>query len=411
MLYYLYEMNHAAVAPLRMAASYNRTFWQSPTNPISDSPMGRSMLAGIEMFERLTRRYAKPEFGIQSISLNDKPFNVSQQTVFKLPFCNLERFTLEGLSKTQQKARQKLLLVAPMSGHYSTLLRGTVETMLEQFDVYITDWVDARKVPTSQGQFDLSNYVDYVIEILEFMGKGTNVMAVCQPSVPVLAAVAVMAQDNNKFAPKSLCLMGGPVDTRKNPTAVNDLAESKGIDWFEKNVIVKVPFPNAGFMREVYPGFLQLTGFMTMNLERHMDAHKDLYWNMVKGDGDSSEKHDTFYDEYLSVMDLTKEFYLQTVEEVFIKHSLANGVFEHHGKVVDPSVIKSTALMTVEGELDDITGLGQTEAAHGLCSNIPDKNKAHYIQKGVGHYGIFNGRRFRENIAPAIGKFMRQSKG
>ena len=410
MLYYLYEMNHAAVAPLRTAASYNRTFWQSPTNPIADTPMGRSVVAGLEMFERLTRRYAKPEFDIQTISIKDKSYDVCQKTVFERPFCKLEEFTLNGLSKAQQNSRQKLLLVAPMSGHYATLLRGTVETMLEQFDVYITDWIDARKVPVSEGAFDLSNYVDYTIEMLEFMGKDTNVMAVCQPSVPVLAAVAVMAQTNNKFVPKSLCLMGGPVDTRKNPTAVNNLAETKGIDWFEKNVIVKVPFPNAGFMRDVYPGFLQLTGFMTMNLERHMDAHKDLYWDLVKGDGESSEKHDTFYDEYLSVMDLTKEFYLQTVEEVFIKHSLAKGTFEHHGKIVDPSTIKTTSLMTVEGELDDITGLGQTQAAHELCSNIPDKNKTHYIQKGVGHYGIFNGRRFRENIAPAIGKFMKAAR-
>ncbi len=407
MLYYLYEMNHAAVAPLRMAASYNRTFWQSPSNPVADTPMGRSVVAGLEMFERLTRRYAKPEFGIHSISLDNKIFEVCQKTVFERPFCNLEHFTLKGLPQGQQKTRQKLLLVAPMSGHYATLLRGTLETMLEQFDVYITDWVDARKVPVSDGRFDLSNYIDYTIEMLEFIGKDTNVMAVCQPSVPVLAAVAVMAQTKNRFAPKSLCLMGGPVDTRKNPTAVNKLAETKGIEWFEQNVIVKVPFPNAGFMRDVYPGFLQLTGFMTMNLERHMDAHKDLYWNMVKGDGESSEKHDAFYDEYLSVMDLTKEFYLQTVEEVFIKHSLPNGTFKHHGNIVDLSTIRSTSLMTVEGELDDITGLGQTEAAHQLCRNIPAKDKSHFIQKGVGHYGIFNGRRFRENIAPAIGKFMK----
>jgi len=406
MLYHLYELNHAAVAPLRLAAKYANTFWQTSGNPMSDSPMGRSMVAGLDMFERLTRRYDKPEFGIEEIILKDQPHKVRQETVFEKPFCKLVRFTLPGLSKAKQARRQKILMVAPMSGHYATLLRGTVETMLEDFDIYITDWVDARMVPVSQGHFDLSDYIDYIIEIIRFMGKDINIMAVCQPSVPVLAAVSLMAQRGDEFQPAALCLMGGPIDTRRSPTAVNDLAEDRGIDWFEKNVIVKVPFPHAGFMRDVYPGFLQLTGFMTMNLERHVDAHKDLFWNMVKGDGDSTDKHERFYDEYLSVMDLSKEFYLQTIKENFINHSLARGTLMHRGELVDPGAIKSTALMTVEGELDDITGPGQTEAAHGLCKNIPGSKKVHFVQKGVGHYGVFNGRRFRTEIAPAITGFM-----
>lgn len=410
MLYHYYELNHAVIAPMRLAVSYGSTFWNSPSNPMGKSPLGRSMTASFDMFERLTRRYGKPEFGIETISVNDKSYAVQQDTVLEKPFCNIECFTIPDLPKSLQSKRKKILMVAPMSGHYSTLLRGTVETMLIDFDIYITDWTDARLVPTSQGKFDLSDYVDYIIDFLHFMGKDVNVMAVCQPSVPVLAAVSFMAQHNDDHVPASLCLMGGPVDTRRNPTSVNDLAEHRSIDWFEKNVIVKVPFPHAGFMRDVYPGFLQLTGFMTMNLERHVDAHKDLFWNMVKGDGDSSEKHDQFYDEYLSVMDLSKEFYLQTIEEVFIKHSLATGQFMHHDELVDPGAIKNTALMTVEGELDDITGLGQTEAAHDLCKNLPKKKKLHFIQKGVGHYGVFNGRRFKSEIAPAITKFMQSQK-
>jgi poly(3-hydroxybutyrate) depolymerase len=406
MLYYLYELNHAAAAPMRFSANIGRAMWEAPANPLASSTLGRSMVAGFELFERLTRRYEKPVFGINDIIINGNVYPVEEKPVLSLPFCDLLSFTVPDLPAAQQKQRPKLLMVAPMSGHYATLLRGTLETMLEDFDVYMTDWVDARLVPVSQGSFGLSDYVDYIIDLLHFTGNDTHVMAVCQPSVPVLAAVSVMAQNKDEFAPASFCLMGGPIDTRLNPTAVNDLASSRGIEWFERNVIVKVPFPHAGFMRDVYPGFLQLTGFMTMNLERHMDAHKDLFWNMVKGDGDSSDKHDAFYDEYLSVMDLDKKFYLETVQEVFIDHALATGNFRHHGELVDPSAITKTALMTVEGELDDITGLGQTRAAHDLCKNIPAGKKHHMVQPGVGHYGVFNGRRFRENIAPAITRFM-----
>jgi poly(3-hydroxybutyrate) depolymerase len=293
-----------------------------------------------------------------------------------------------------------------MSGHYATLLRGTVEAFLPRHDVYITDWEDARKVPLTDGPFDLDDYIDYVISMLHALGGDTHVIAVCQPSVPVLAAVAVMEARQDPYAPVTMTLMGGPIDTRISPTAVNDLASSKGMDWFRDNVIMKVPFPHPGFMREVYPGFLQITGFMTMNLDRHVNAHRELYLHMVQGDGDSAKKHKEFYDEYLAVMDLTAEFYLQTVDTVFIRHALPLGEMYHRQEKVDPSRIKTVALMTVEGEKDDITGGGQTEAAHRLCTGLPDDMREHYLQPAVGHYGVFNGSRFRAEIQPRIADFI-----
>jgi poly(3-hydroxybutyrate) depolymerase len=279
--------------------------------------------------------------------------------------------------------------------------------MLPHADVYITDWVDAREVPVFQGSFDLDDYIDYVIDMLRVLGPKTHVMGVCQPSVPVLAAASILAAQNDPVAPASMILMGGPIDTRRNPTAVNALAVTKGIDWFRKNAVERVPFPNPGAMREVYPGFMQLTGFMTMNLDRHIDAHRDLYWHLVRGDGDSAEKHREFYDEYLSVMDLTAEFYLQTVEKVFIRHDLPKGTFTHRGVPVNPKAITRTALMTVEGEKDDISGVGQTQAAHDLAINIPAEKKRHHLQLGVGHYGVFNGGRFRTEIVPRLVDFIR----
>ena len=297
-----------------------------------------------------------------------------------------------------------------MSGHYATLLRGTVEAMLPTHDIYITDWSDARMVPLSDGRFDLDDYVDYLIEIFHVLGGDVHVMAVCQPAVPVVIAVSVMEAANDPYVPYSMTLMGGPIDTRRNPTAVNKLAEERGIDWFRNNVITKVPFPQPGVMRDVYPGFLQLTGFISMNLDRHVDAHQRLFANLVKGDGDKVEKHRDFYDEYLAVMDLTAEYYLQTVEQVFIKHALPKGELLHRGKLVDPSKVKRVALMTVEGENDDISGLGQTEATHDLCSSIPQSRRVHYMQEGVGHYGVFNGSRFRSEIVPRITDFMLSSQ-
>ena len=293
-----------------------------------------------------------------------------------------------------------------MSGHYATLLRGTVEAFLPNHDVYITDWVDARMVPLSEGRFDLDDYIDYVISMFHRLGGDCHVVAVCQPSVPVLAAVACMEAANDPYVPRTMTLMGGPIDTRINPTAVNKLAEERGIEWFRRNVITKVPFPHPGVLRDVYPGFLQLNGFVSMNLDRHLDAHKELFFNLVKGDGDSAQKKREFYDEYLAVMDLTAEFYLQTVETNFVHHALATGRMMHRGQKVDPAAIRNVALLTIEGEKDDISGLGQTEAAHKLCVNIPASRKAHYMQPGVGHYGVFNGSRFRSEIAPRIADFV-----
>jgi poly(3-hydroxybutyrate) depolymerase len=300
----------------------------------------------------------------------------------------------------------KLLIVAPMSGHYATLLRGTVEAFLPGHEVYITDWVDARQAPLTSGSFDLDDYVDYVMEMVRFIGQDVHVLAVCQPSVPVIAAVARMEALGDEAAPRSMILMGGPIDTRKSPTAVNKLAEERGTNWFRRNCIVKVPFPHPGMGRDVYPGFLQLSGFMAMNFDRHLTAHSDMFKHLVEGDGDSAEKHREFYDEYLAVMDLTAEFYLQTVDTVFVKHALPKGEMTHRGAPVDLTAIRRTALMTVEGEKDDISGLGQTRAAHDLCVNIPADRKVEHMQKSVGHYGVFNGSRFRAEIAPRIAGFI-----
>lgn len=406
--YQLYEMNHAAISPLRSVADFTKLYHKHPFNPLSYTAYGRSIAAGCELFERVTRRYAKPEFGLNDTLVSGVRVPVHEQIVWERPFCNLIHF--ERQIEHAQNRDPKLLLVAPMSGHYATLLRGTVEAMLPDHDVYITDWIDARQVPTKDGHFDLDDYIDYIIDILHTLGADTHVMAVCQPSVPVLAAVAVMEEDNDPYAPASMTLMGGPIDTRINPTAVNELAEKNPIEWFQRNVIMNVPLPNPGFMRSVYPGFLQLSGFMSMNLDRHMVAHRELFSHLIEGDGDSADKHVDFYDEYLAVMDLTAEFYLQTVEAVFIEHALPKGTLTHRGRVVDTSAIRNTALMTVEGEKDDISGVGQTQAAHTISPNIPDEKRAHYVQPGVGHYGVFNGSRFRSEIAPRIADFIRSNR-
>jgi poly(3-hydroxybutyrate) depolymerase len=298
-----------------------------------------------------------------------------------------------------------------MSGHYPTLLRGTVETFLPNHDVYITEWIDARMVPLVDGRFDLDTYIDYIVSMFRTLGGDVHVIAVCQPSVPVMAAVALMEADNDPDVPHSMVLMGGPIDTRINPNSVNELAERRGLSWFRNHVITKVPFPHPGMMRDVYPGFLQLHGFMSMNLDRHIEAHQNLFLHLVKGDGDSAQKHREFYDEYLAVMDLAAEFYLQTVDTVFIRHALPKGQMMHRDRHVDPAAIKRVALMTVEGENDDISSVGQTEAAHALCVNIPHEDKVHYVQPSVGHYGVFNGSRVRAEIAPRIADFVLSHNG
>jgi poly(3-hydroxybutyrate) depolymerase len=381
-----------------------RLFYSNPMNPISHTQFGRTVAASAEMFERTTRRYGKPAFGIDKTVIDFKPVAVVEQVTWSKPFCNLIHFVRDLPSR--RRADPKLLIVAPMSGHYATLLRGTVEAMLPHSDVYITDWTDARMVPVSEGRFDLDDYIDYVIDMLHALGPDTHVMAVCQPSVPVLAAAAIMEARGDRFAPSTMTLMGGPIDTRRNPTAVNLLAEQKGIDWFRDNVIMQVPWPVPGFTRDVYPGFLQLSGFMSMNLDRHIGAHKRFFMHLIKNDGDNAERHRDFYDEYLAVMDLTAEFYLQTVDTVFVKHSLPRGTMMHRGTPVDPAAVRSVALMTIEGENDDISGIGQTQAAQDLCVNIPPHMRAHYVQPAVGHYGVFNGSRFRAEIVPRIVDFI-----
>jgi len=409
MYYQLYELNHAAVQPLRALADATRLFYRNPLNPLSSTPIGRSAAAAAEVFERTTRRYGKPAFDFATTTVDGTEVGVEEKVVWSRPFADLIHFRRD--LPRSRRADPKLLIVAPMSGHYATLLRGTVEAMMQHAEVYITDWTDARMVPLSQGRFDLDDYVDYIIAMLHHLGPDTHVMAVCQPAVPVLAAVSLMEARGDRCSPASMTLMGGPIDTRRNPTAVNLLAEKKGIDWFRENVIMQVPFPNPGFLRDVYPGFLQLSGFMSMNLDRHLIAHKDFFMHLVKNDGDSAEKHRDFYDEYLAVMDLTAEFYLQTVETVFIRHDLPLGRMMHRDEKVDPSAVRNVALLTVEGENDDISGVGQTQATHDLCFNIPDAMRAHHLQPRVGHYGVFNGSRFRADIVPRIVAFMAEHGG
>lgn len=405
MYYHIYELNHAVLQPLRAVADATRLLYRNPLNPLSATPIGRSLAAAAEVFERTTRRYGKPDFGFSTVEVDGEAVEVAEKVVWSKPFCDLIHFQRD--LPRSRRPDPKLLVVAPMSGHYATLLRGTVEAMMQHAEVYITDWADARMVPLSDGRFDLDDYVDYIIEMLHHLGPDTHVMAVCQPSVPVLSAVSLMESRGDRFSPASMTLMGGPIDTRRNPTAVNLLAEKKGIEWFRDNVIMQVPFPNPGFLRDVYPGFLQLSGFMSMNLDRHLIAHKDFFMHLVKDDGNSAEKHREFYDEYLAVMDLTAEFYLQTVETVFVRHDLPKGQMKHRGELVDPSAVRTVALLTVEGENDDISGVGQTQASHDLCVNIPDSMRGHHLQPRVGHYGVFNGSRFRADIVPRIVEFMK----
>jgi poly(3-hydroxybutyrate) depolymerase len=406
MLYHWYELSHAAVRPARAAADSYRLFLNNPFNPLTHTPVGRHAAAALEVFERTTRRYDKPRFGITSCQVDDFDVSVSEEVVWEHPFCRLVHFK-RNLPAERAARDPRLLLVAPMSGHFATLLRGTVETFLPDHEVYLTDWQDAKDVPLAAGSFDLDDYIDTMGDIFRWFGGDVHVFAVCQPAVPALAAVALMEADEDISVPLSLILAGGPIDTRINPTVVNSLAVRRGTDWFRRNVTTSVPWPNPGLGRMVYPGFLQLTGFMTMNLDRHVKAHKDLFNHLVRGDGDSAEKHREFYDEYLAVMDLTAEFYLQTVDAVFVRHLMPQGQMTHRGRRIDLAGIKRVALMTIEGEKDDITGTGQCRAAHDLCLSIPADRKMHFECPHVGHYGIFNGSRFRHDIAPRIAAFAR----
>ncbi len=402
MLYHLHEWHHAAMTPFRLMAETMRQVYTHPWLPVSYTSVGRTMAAGAELLERTTRRYAKPRFGLQTTLVAGREVAVHEEVVADTPFCRLLHF------RRDTAARQpRVLLVAPLSGHYATLLRGTVEGLLPDHEVYITDWINARDVPLTAGPFDLDDYIDLVIDFLRLLGPDVHVIGVCQPSVPVLAAVAQMAADDDPAQPRSMTLMGGPVDTRVNPTEVNHFAKRHGLKWFERNVVHGVPMTHPGAGRRVYPGFLQLTGFLSMNLERHVDAHMKMFQHLVRGDGDSAAQHRAFYDEYMSVMDLPAEYYLETIRAVFHEHRLPRGRFYHRGRRVDPGRIRRTALMTVEGERDDISGPGQTLAAHALCRGLAEDMRRHHLQPKVGHYGIFNGRRWREEILPHVRDFIR----
>jgi len=401
MLYAIHELAYQSAQPFRMGAQMARGFWNSPFNPAAQTAIGRTAYASAELFESVTRRYGKPAWGLEVVTVNGKPVRTVEQVVWSSPWVRMIRFArnVGDLKRAKRPvAAPSVLIVAPLSGHYATLLRGTVETFLQDHDVYVADWTNARQVPMLAGRFDFSDYVDHVRQMLAQIGPRAHVVAVCQPGPPVLAAAAVMAAENDPNRPASMTFMGSPIDARLSPTVTNQLAEEKPFAWFKSNMIHTVPWPYPGFGRRVYPGFVQLYAFMSMNEDRHKDAHWAYFKDLVKGDGDGVEKHEQFYDEYLSVLDLTEEFYLQTIDIVFQQHLLPRGLLEHRGVKVDPGAVTDIGLMTVEGENDDISGVGQTQAAHGLCPNIPDDRRLLYVQPDVGHYGVFNGRRFREEI-------------
>lgn len=410
MLYSLYELGHLSVAPLRIAALMQSSMLRSPLNPVADTEIARTAAAASDLFETVTRRYRKPDWNLPRTLVNGEEVGVTVRSTWSSPWCDMLHFERdpEALKAARgDRTDPTVLLVAPMSGHYATLLRSTVEAFLPEHEVYVTDWADARMVPVIAGRFDLHDYIDHVMAMLRLLGPETHVVAVCQPGPLVLAAVSLMSAKDDPCTPATMTFMGSPIDARKSPTAPNKLAETRDLEWFKQNMIHTVPMLYPGAFRRVYPGFLQLASFMGMNLSRHVDAHYAYFQNLVKGDGDSTEKHRDFYDEYLAVMDLTEEFYIQTLEEVFQKYSLANGTMVHRGERVDPGAITKTALLTVEGENDDISGIGQTQAAHDLCVNIPEAMQHDYIQPGVGHYGVFSGRRFRTEIYPRMRDFMR----
>jgi len=418
MLYSFMELSRAAMLPWRTAANLTRQSLRNPLNPAAESFAGRATAAAADLFESLTRYYGKPEWGLSPFDLDGKPVQVETETVWEKPFCQLLHFKRDRAAlarargvKASEINDPKVLFIAPMSGHHATLLRGTVEAFLPDSEVYITDWTDARHVPVLEGRFDLDDFVEYVREMITALGEDVHVVSVCQPGPPALAAIALMAEDEDAARPATMTFMGSPIDTRKSPTVPNKLAEDRPFEWFRDNLIHTVPTVYPGGMRRVYPGFLQLTGFINMNYDRHVDAHWDFFNQLIEGDGDSADRHRAFYDEYLSVMDLTEEFYLQTISDVFQKHTLALGTMTVRGRPVRPQAITDVALLTVEGENDDISGVGQTQAAHTLCSSLPEALVQDYVQPGVGHYGVFNGRRFREEIAPKMKAFMHKHAG
>jgi poly(3-hydroxybutyrate) depolymerase len=405
MLYDAYEVQRSFLAGASKLAGLGAGWLSNPANPWGYSSMGPLVAASLEVFAHAAAPRGKPEFGITETKVGRKTVGVDEDIVLRKPFGQLKYFR-----KVNAESGRPLLIVAPMSGHYATLLRGTVERLLPDNDVYITDWRDAKLVPLSDGSFNLDDYIDYLVEFLELIGERTgerpHMLAVCQPAVPAFAATALMNADKNKWRPKTLTMMGGPIDTRQAPTAVNTLATQRPFAWFEQNVIATVPMIYPGAGRKVYPGFLQLAGFMTMNLGSHLISHWEMFKHLVVGDDESAAGTQRFYDEYRSVCDMTAEFYLQTVDVVFQQHQLPKGEMKHRGRLVDPAAIRDTALLAIEGERDDISGLGQTKAALDITRKLPEARKQYFMAGDVGHYGIFNGRKWREKIAPVVEKFI-----
>jgi poly(3-hydroxybutyrate) depolymerase len=409
MLYHLYETQRALMAPFSEFASATAKLYDHPLSPFAHTPWAQRVSAGFDLLHRLAKEYEKPAFGITGATVGGANVAVQEQVALSKPFCRLlrfKRFSDDPATLGLMKSQPTVLVVAPLSGHHSTLLRDTVKSLLQDHKVYITDWTDARMVPVVAGAFHLDDYVAYVEEFLRHVGGGdAHVISVCQPTVPVLAAVSLMAS-RGEATPRTMTMMGGPIDARKSPTAVNNLAMNKSHSWFENNVIFRVPqnFPGAG--RRVYPGFLQHTGFVAMNPDRHLSSHYDYFLDLIRGDDDNAESHRQFYDEYNAVLDMPAEYYLDTIKTVFQDFALVNGTWVVAGQPVRPQDITRTALLTVEGELDDISGAGQTEAAHGLCTGIPGARSLHYTAEGAGHYGIFSGRRWREKVYPTVRDFI-----
>lgn len=400
MLYAAYQFQDDFLVPFRDMASSAHQVSSSMTTGLG-AFMPSHLLAALEMVSRFKLTHTRPSFGISSVRSGNADVAVEEEVVLDLPFGNLLRFR-----KDTEVPQPKVLVIAPLSGHFATLLAGTVRTLLADHDVYITDWKNARDVPLSAGAFGVDDYIAYVIRFIEEIGPGTHLLAVCQPCVQALVAAAVMAADKNPAKPRSMTLMAGPVDPRESPTEVNELAAKKTLEWFQSWVIARVPGRYAGASRNVYPGFLQLLAFVSMNLPRHQQQHRKMYGHLADNEVAEAEKIKTFYDEYFSVLDLTAEFYLETIERVFHQADLANGNFTFRGQKVDPSRIRRTALLTVEGGRDDICGLGQTAAAHDLCSSLRPHLKRHHLQSNVGHYGVFNGKRWEREIYPVVRNFI-----
>ena len=403
MLYAAYELQRNWLANMGAAAQMGSNWLLNPVNPVAYVNASSIVARALEVFAHAAAPRGKPEFGLDTTLIDGAEVAVTEEVVLRKPFGQLKRFVRD----VKDRDDPRILIVAPMSGHFATLLRGTVERLLPDNDVYITDWRDAKYVPAAEGRFDLNDYIDYVIEFIETVGAGAHVIAVCQPAVPAYAAVALMSARRHPATPLTLTMMGGPIDTRKAPTSVDDLATDRPFAWFEQNVIATVPPMYPGSGRRVYPGFLQLAGFMSMNLANHMTSHWELFRHLIAGNDDSAEATKAFYDEYRSVCDMTAEFYLQTIDAVFQRQLLPRGEFYHRGERVDPAAIDSTALFAVEGERDDISGIGQTRAALDLATSLPDSMKQYFMVPGAGHYGIFNGRKWRELIAPAVERFIR----